>query len=123
MERDTLSFRQVMALYWGGLLAPAAELLPGAGAQAGSAGVWSVAAGGLGAGIGGWLFGKLAGEDGDAARGLLARAGDRVGRGLLLLYIMWGGLLVTVRLTACARRLTGGGPQDGCPGGPWGCSG
>ena len=100
-------------MYWGGLLAPAAELLPGEAARSGVVGVWSVAVGCLAAGIGGLLFGKLAGEDGEAAGGILACGGKWLGRGLLFLYIMWGGLLVTVRLTACARRLTGGGPQDG----------
>jgi len=113
MERDTLSFRQLMALFWGGLLGPAAQLLPGGAGQAGVVGALGIMAAGVLTAVGGWAFFRLARGCGGVARGILVRLGPVWGKALLSIYIVWGGLLLTVRLRAGAQRLVGSGQRDG----------
>ena len=113
MRDDKISRTQLMALLWAGVMAPAAELLaalllPGAGK-----GAWLAVI--LAAPLvlaAGWLLGSLAGREGLAAStvGLLGRwAGGLV----LLLYIVWGLFLLSVRLRLCAQRLLASGERDG----------
>lgn len=113
MERDKLSFSQGMALFWGALAGPAAQLLPGEAARAGGLGALAV----LGSGglllLSGWCMGRLILQQGDLAQGLMAGLGPVFGKGALTIYIVWGQLLLTLRLRLAAQRLLSGGPRDG----------
>lgn len=113
MERDTLSFWQLMALLWAGLLGPAAELLPGTSAQAGTVGALTVLIPGVLMAISGGMFWRLARPEGGLAAGLRDSLGHWLGGACLFLYIMWGELLLTVRLRLSAQRLLGAGERDG----------
>lgn len=113
MERRGISHTQLMALLWGGVLAPAAELLPGLLLPQTGKGAWlaplAAAPVVLGAG---WLLGKLSGEHG-LARGLFDRTGPVFGRVLLIIYMVWVQLLLALRLRLCAERLLDSGERDG----------
>lgn len=113
MERDTLSFSQLMALLFGALLGPAAELLPGAAAQAGVTGALAVFGVGLAMAGAGLLLGTLAAPRGGLAQGLAEVFGGFFGKGVLLLYIVWCQVLLTLRLRLSAQRLLGSGERDG----------
>lgn len=108
-----MSFRQLMVLYWGSVLGPAAELLPGPNARAGVIGALGVLAAGVVLAVAGGLAGRLSREEGGLAGGLLRAFGRWPGRVLLLLYIGWLGCLLTVRLALSAQRLLEAGERDG----------
>lgn len=113
MERDTLSFSQVMALTFGGLIGPVTELLPGTAALGGVLGViCSAAAVGLMTCAGIWI-GKLAQGSGDLACGLKSIFGGLAGKGILFIYIVWFQFLFALRLRLSAQRLLSGGSGDG----------
>ena len=113
MRDDKISRTQLMALLWAGVMAPAAELLPALLLPGAGKGAWLAVI--LAAPLvlaAGWLLGSLAGREGLAAStvGLLGRwAGGLV----LLLYIVWGLFLLSVRLRLCAQRLLASGERDG----------
>ena len=113
MKDDKISRTQLMALLWAGVMAPAAELLPALLLPGAGKGAWLAVI--LAAPLvlaAGWLLGSLAGREGLAAStvGLLGRwAGGLV----LLLYIVWGLFLLSVRLRLCAQRLLASGERDG----------
>ena len=113
MERDTISMRQLMAVLWAGLLGPAAELLPGSAARAGSLSALGVVGAGVGMLLSGWLLWRLTRESGGLARGVRARFGGLAGKVILFIYMVWFQLLFTLRLEGAARRLMGGGQRDG----------
>lgn len=113
MERDTLSFFQLMALLFGALFAPAAELLPGDAARAGAMGACGVLAAGIALVLSGLLTGRLSSRPGGLAGGLTAAFGPGLGRGILFLYMVWFQLLLTLRLRLSAQRLSSGGARDG----------
>lgn len=113
MERDTLSFRQQMALLWGALLSPAAELLPGQAAQDGLPGMLAILAAGVFMACSGLLLGALARPAGGLAQGLMEGFGSLGGRLCLFIYIVWGEVLLTLRLRLSAQRLLGAGERDG----------
>lgn len=110
---EKISRTQLMALVWAGVMAPAAEslpalLLPDAGKSA-----WlSVLLAAPLVLAAGWLLDGLAGETG-LARALVVRLGPAPGRALLLIYIVWGEVLLTLRLRLCAQRLLASGERDG----------
>lgn len=112
-NNDHISRTQLMAMMWAGLLAPAAELLPGLTLPAAGKGAWlaPLAAAPL-ALLSGWLLGRLSGE-----RGLAFSFRERLGRAggtlLLLIYMVWAELLLAIRLRACAQRLLASGYRDG----------
>ena len=113
MKADKISRTQLMALLWAGVMAPAAELfpallLPGAGKGAWLAVMLAVPV----VLLAGWLMGSLAGREG-LARSMTALLGKWLGGGVLLLYIMWALLLLTLRLRLCAQRLLASGVRDG----------
>lgn len=113
MREDNISRTQLMALLWAGLMAPAAELLPTLLLPDAGRGAWLAAA--LAAPLvlaAGWLLDRLAGEDG-LSRGFVELLGPVPGRLLLLIYIMWGELLLVLRLRLCAQRLLASGERDG----------
>lgn len=113
MERDTLSFSQLMALIFGALIGPITELLPGAAVRGGVLGaVCSAAAVGMMACAGIWM-GKVAQSEGDLAYGLERIFGGLAGKGILLIYMVWFQFLFTLRIRLSAQRLLSGGSRDG----------
>ena len=112
MERDTLSFSQLMVLLFGALMGPAAELLPGPAAQAGIAGALGVTGAVVLMAVAGLLVKPLATERGFAA-GLARAYGRWGGRVVLTIYIVWGEVLLAVRLRQSAQRLVERGERDG----------
>ncbi|MCI8421950.1 MAG: GerAB/ArcD/ProY family transporter [Lawsonibacter sp.] len=113
MGKDTISTTQLMVLVWAGVLAPAAEQLPGLLLPQAGRGAWlSVLAATPLVLAAGWLLRRAGGEVG-LARGMTDRLGRTAGRGLLLLYMIWGELLLALRLRLSARRLLVLGWRDG----------
>lgn len=105
-ERDAISHTQLTSLVWAGVLAPAAELLPALTLPLAGKGAWLVPAAAIPPVLaGGWLMGRL--------RPALDCLGCPVRRGVLLLYLVWGELLLALRLRLCAQRLLGAGRRDG----------
>lgn len=113
MKERKLSSTQLMALLWAGLLAPAADQLPGLLLPAAGRGAWlAVLAAGAVLWLLGWAVRSLSGPEGPASalrRGL----GPVFGRAVLLIYIMYGVVLLALRLRLCAARLVGGEEQSG----------
>ena len=113
MNEDKISRTQLMALLWAGVMAPAAELLPGLLLPGAGKGAWLAVV--LAAPVvlaAGWLMGSLAGREG-LARSLTGLLGKWLGGGVLLLYIVWALLLLSLRLRLCAQRLLASGVRDG----------
>ena len=113
MKDDKISRTQLMALLWAGVMAPAAELLPGLLLPGAGKGAWLAVV--LAAPLvlaAGWLLGSLAGRDG-LARSVTGLLGRWLGSGVLLLYIVWGLFLLSLRLRLCAQRLLASGERDG----------
>lgn len=111
MSNDKISRTQLMALLWAGVMAPAAELLPLLTGTGG--GAWLAVA--LAAPLvlaAGWLSGSLAGRWG-LARSVTQGLGRWAGGAVLTLYIVWGLLLLSLRLRSCAQRLMSSGERDG----------
>lgn len=113
MEEAKISRTQLMALLWAGVMAPAAELLPAVLLPGAGRGAWLAVL--LAAPLvlaAGWLLGSLAGREGlaESVAGLLGRW---AGGAVLLLYIVWALLLLSLRLRLCAQRLLASGERDG----------
>ena len=108
-----ISRTQLMALLWAGVMAPAAELLPGLLLPGAGKGAWlAVLLAAPAALAAGWILGRLSGRAGLAAAfaGLL---GGAAGRCVTILYMVWGELLLALRLRMCAQRLLSSGDRDG----------
>lgn len=113
MRRDTISRTQLMALIWAGSLAPAAEQLPTLLLPAAGQGAWlAVLAAAPPVLLAGWLLDKVSGGAG-LARGITGRLGPAGGGGLLLFYMVWGEVLLALRLRLSAQRLLASGWRDG----------
>ena len=113
MRDDKISRTQLMALLWAGVMAPAAELLPSLLLPGTGQGAWLAVM--LAAPVvlaAGWLMGSLAGQEG-LARGMTRRLGRWLGGAVLLLYMVWGLFLLSLRLRLCAQRLLASGERDG----------
>ena len=113
MEEEKISRTQLMALLWAGVMAPAAELLPALLLSGAGKGAWLTVV--LAAPLvlaAGWIMGSLAGQDG-LARSITGGLGKWAGGAALLLYIVWGLLLLALRLRLCAQRLLDSGERDG----------
>ncbi|MCI9157172.1 MAG: GerAB/ArcD/ProY family transporter [Lawsonibacter sp.] len=113
MQDGKISRTQLMALLWAGVMAPAAELLPALLLPGAGKGAWLAVV--LAAPLvlaAGWLLSALSGQEG-LARGLTAGLGKVFGRAVLLIYIVWGLLLLSLRLRLCAQRLLDSGQRDG----------
>ena len=114
MKQDRISTRQLGALLWAGLMAPAAELLPAVTLPLAGRAAWLSALAALPVVLLiGWTLTKL-----DLSRDGLAGAvcrgmGPWAGKGVLLLYMIWGELLLAQRLRLCAQRLLTAGERDG----------
>lgn len=113
-DRQTISQTQLCALLWASLLAPAAELLPAVTLPWAGRGAWltTLLAFPVLAGAG-WLLARaVRGREG-LPQTILAGFGPIAGRGILLLYIVWGEFLLALRLRLCAQRLLASGERDG----------
>lgn len=110
---DRISHTQLSALIWAAALAPAAELLPALTLPVAGKGAWMTP---LAAApwvlLSGWLLGRLSGKTGYAAE-VRSAFGKKLGGGILILYIVWGELLLSLRLRLCAQRLLDNGRRDG----------
>ena len=110
MKGEGISRTQLASLVWAGVLAPAAELLPGITLPAAGKGAWLAPLAALPLVLaGGWLLGRLG--EGPGLAGRLAES--RVGKAILILYMVWGETLLALRLRLCARRLLDAGRRDG----------
>ncbi len=110
MKQEKVSFRQLMALLWAGLLGPAAEWLPSMVTErAGPAG-WLVPllapAGAADRRVAGGLP-----EQGSRglSQGLMDSFGPGAGRAVLTIYIIWMELLLALRLRLSAQRMMAAG--------------
>lgn len=114
MKEDRISPKQLMTLIWVALLSPAMELLPDATVGIAGRGAWitPLLVAPLMVVIGLLLVGRL-GRGGNLQGGLETTFGKIVGRGILLLYIVWGTLLLGLRLRLSAQRLLGAGYRAG----------
>lgn len=113
MREDRISRTQLMALLWAGTLAPAAELLPEAVLPVAGRSAWLVpAAAGAVLWLVGGLLGRWSGGRG-GARLLREGLGPVLGRLAILIYMVWGEVLLGLRLSLCARRLLAAGYRDG----------
>ncbi len=108
-----MSFSQLMALLFGALLGPVAELLPGTAAQAGIVGALAVFGGGIVMAASGLLLGTLAASGEGLTRGLEEAFGIFFGKVVLLIYMAWCQVLLTLRLRLSAQRLLGSGEGEG----------
>ena len=114
MERDRISQTQLCALLWAGLMAPAAELLPAVTLPIAGRGAWLSALAALPVLLLlGWGLGRLGLRHGGLAGAIRWGLGPVVGRLVLLLYFIWGELLLALRLRLCAQRLIASGERDG----------
>jgi spore germination protein KB len=93
LKNERLTQRQLLALLWAGLLAPAVEALP------------------VDAGPGTWLSTLIALPV--LAAVLVLWRGGELPKLLAALYGLWGVVLLAVRLRLCAQRLLGAGWRDG----------
>ena len=114
MEEKQISQTQLCALLWAGLMAPAAELLPAVTLPIAGRGAWLSALAALPVLLLlGWGLGRLGLRHGGLAGAIRWGLGPVVGRLVLLLYFIWGELLLALRLRLCAQRLIASGERDG----------
>ncbi len=107
---DKISFHQLMAMVWVALLAPAVQLLPSITVESAGRVSWLaplVVAPIL------WGLGYLLYNVGGLQAGLHLAWGKIAGNGLILLYIVWGVVLLSLWLRVSAQRLMGAGERDG----------
>ena len=96
-------------------MAPAAELLPAVTLPIAGRGAWLSALAALPVLLLlGWGLGRLGLRHGGLAGAIRWGLGPVVGRLALLLYFIWGELLLALRLRLCAQRLIASGGRAGC---------
>lgn len=113
MGDNKISRTQLMALLWAGVMAPAAELLPALLLPGAGRGAWLAVI--LAAPLvlaAGWLMGSLAGREG-LAKAITGLLGRWTGGALLIIYMVWALVLLSLRLRLCAQRLFASGERDG----------
>ena len=114
VEEKQISQTQLCALLWAGLMAPAAELLPAVTLPIAGRGAWLSALAALPVLLLlGWGLGRLGLRHGGLAGAIRWGLGPVLGRLALLLYFIWGELLLALRLRLCAQRLIASGERDG----------
>lgn len=113
-HRQTISQTQLCALLWASLLAPAAELLPAVTLPWAGKAAWltTLLAFPVLAAVG-WVLSHAAWRRDGLPQIIRAGFGPVVGRGILLLYMVWGEFLLALRLRLCAQRLLASGERDG----------
>jgi len=113
MEERSIRPAQFAALLWAGVLASAADLLPGAILPIAGRGAWlSVLLATILLWAAGWALWSLT-KGCSPARRLREGLGPVFGRGVLIIYIVWGVVLLALRLRLCTARLVGGEEQSG----------
>ncbi len=113
MKQDQISHTQLTALVWAGVLAPAAELLPALTLPMAGKGAWLAPAFAIPLVLlSGWLLGRLS-EGRGLAGGIQRGLGSVLGVPVLLIYMLWGEMLLALRLRLCAQRLLASGYRDG----------
>ena len=114
MKQDIISPKQWLTLMWVALLSPAVELLPASTVELAGRGAWItpllIAPFMVGFGL---LLFRLWGRGGNLQDGLEIAFGKVLGKGVLLLYSIWGILLLSLRLRLSAQRLLGAGYREG----------
>ena len=114
MEEKQISQTQLCALLWAGLMAPAAELLPAVTLPAAGRGAWLSA---LAAAPVFLLYGRMLAKVSRCSGGLAGAVrqalGPVLGRLALAVFLLWGELLLALRLRLCAQRLIASGERDG----------
>ena len=114
MERDQISQTQLCALLWAGLMAPAAELLPAVTLPIAGRAAWLSALVVLPVLLlFGWWMARLSRGTHGLTGIILEGFGPVLGKGILVLYLIWGEVLVALRLRLCAQRLIASGERDG----------
>ncbi len=114
MEKDRISQTQLCALLWAGLMAPAAELLPAVTLPLAGRGAWLSAVIALPVLLAlGGLLARLGQRPGGLAGSIRRGLGPVLGRVVLAAYLVWGELLLALRLRLCAQRLIASGERDG----------
>lgn len=109
MEGEKITHTQLTALVWAGVLAPAAELLPALTLPMAGRGAWLAPAAAIPLVLlGGWLLGRMGGP-----AKIRSALGPVFGSAILTVYIVWGELLLALRLRLCAQRLLAAGERDG----------
>ena len=113
-HRQTISQTQLCALLWASLLAPAAELLPAVTLPWAGKAAWltTLLAFPVLAAVG-WVLSHAAWRRDGLPQIIRTGFGPIVGRGILLLYMVWGEFLLALRLRLCAQRLLASGERDG----------
>lgn len=114
IKQNRISIKQLLTILWAGLLAPAAELLPAVTVRIGGRAAWigALVAIPIFAGMGLLLWRMCC--DGEGLADVCIRTlGNVFGKLILLLYVVWGILLLALRLRLCAQRLMGAGYRDG----------
>ncbi len=110
---DRISMRELLALTGVGLLSPAIRALPGeSAALAGNAGWLSSLLALPAALVLCWGLKRLSGGEG-LLRGFSRTLGERAGRMALLVYLLWGILLLGVNARLCAQRMLSTTYQNG----------
>ena len=112
-RKGSISQTQLTALVWAGLLAPAAELfpqitLPVAGRAAWLSPLCAVPLVLLFCA----LLSRIPQEKG-LAKGIRETLGPWIGTTVLIFFLLWGELLLSLRLRLCAQRLVAAGDRDG----------
>lgn len=114
VEEKQISQTQLCALLWAGLMAPAAELLPAVTLPAAGRGAWLSA---LAAAPVFLLYGRMLAKVSRCSGGLAGAVrqalGPVLGRLALAAFLLWGELLLALRLRLCAQRLIASGERDG----------
>ena len=104
MTEDHISLRQLLALTFAALLSPAIRMLPGQTAQVAGAGGWLSALAALPVVLllclGLWYLCRQGGLD----QAFLSLLGGPVGKGICLIYCLWGIFLLAANARQCALR-------------------
>lgn len=113
-DRQTISQTQLCTLLWAALLAPAAELLPAVTLPWAGRGAWltTLLAFPVLAGAG-WVLARAVRGRNGLPQTIRTGYGPIAGRGILILYMVWGEFLLALRLRLCAQRLLASGERDG----------
>lgn len=108
MPEDRITLRQLLALTFAALLSPAVQILPGETALRAGEGAWLSALAALPAALAGWWALCALLRRGKELRGLPRAAcdllGPAAGRGLCLVYLLWGLFLLAANARLAALR-------------------
>lgn len=108
ISKDSISMRELLVLLFVGLLSPAIQTLPSATAPVAGEAAWLSAVAALpGALILCWILlriGKTLPEGAGLGEAFQAAFGKLLGKAAVLLYLLWGLLLLGIHTRLCAQR-------------------